>query len=343
MPNADGRKRLIELDALRGIAALSVVFFHYSTHYAKLYSHTQPWPFDFWIGRYGVELFFMISGYVIFLTLDRTQTPQAFIVSRFSRLYPTYWVAVILTYSITSALSLPGWQISFPDALLNLTMVQELAAKPHVDDVYWTLHRELGFYVLTGTLFYTPARKFIVYIIALLIVFNTVVVYFDALYRIPGLWRLYAVFPIAQLHLFSLGIALYLLHKAALRRWQFYLVAAICLANADVAIDITHASILALLFAGLYLSLHVQPKFLHHPYLLFFGAISYPLYLVHNNIGSATIHFLEGNGAHAATAVFSALVLSLAMATMLNKFVEQPGLKWIRGRYRNHLAITPHN
>ena len=342
MPSIDKRDRLIELDALRGIAALSVVVFHYTTHYAKLYSHIAPWPFDFSIGRYGVELFFMISGYVIFLTLDKTKTPQEFIVSRFSRLYPVYWLAVLLTYSLTSLLSLPRYQMSLIDALINLSMVQELATVPHVDNVYWTLHRELGFYVLTGSLFYTAARKYIVHIISALIFSNMIVIYFGLLDKIPGLWRMYSVFPIAQLHLFGLGIALYLLHKKRIESWRFYLMATFCLIGADVAIDIAHASIVAVLFACLCLSTNVQPKLLRHPYLLFLGAISYPLYLIHNNIGSALIYNLERNGIPVALAILFAIILVVAMATMMNRFVEKPGMKWIRTRYRNRLATSQH-
>jgi peptidoglycan/LPS O-acetylase OafA/YrhL len=340
MPNTDRRNRLVELDALRGIAALSVVVFHYTTHYAKLYSHTAPWPIDFSVGRYGVELFFMISGYVIYLTLDKTGTPQEFIVSRFSRLYPVYWMAVLLTYSITSILSLPGYQISPTDALINLSMVQELATVPHVDNVYWTLQRELGFYVLAGSLFYSAARKYIVHIISAIIVSNIFVLYFGLLDKIPGLWRIYSVLPVAQLHLFGLGISLYLLHKKRIDIWQCCLMATSCLIGAGVAVDITHASIVALLFVCLYLATSTQPRFLHHPYLLFLGAISYPLYLVHNNIGSALILSLEGNGAPAAAAILCAIILSLAMAAMMNRFVEKPGLKWIRTRYKNRLATS---
>jgi len=241
MQNIDSRNRLIELDALRGIAALSVVVFHYTTHYAKLYGHTAPWPFDFSIGRYGVDLFFMISGYVIFLTLDKTRTPQEFIVSRFSRLYPVYWIAVLLTYSITSAFSLPRYQISLTDAVINLSMVQELATVPHVDNVYWTLHRELGFYVLIGSLFYTAARKYIVHVFSAIIILNMLVIYLGLLDKIPGLWRIYLVFPIAQLHLFGLGITLYLLHKKRIKSWQFYLMATFCLIGTNVAVNIVHA------------------------------------------------------------------------------------------------------
>src|SRR5690349_15385603 len=72
--------RITGLDALRGLAALSVVLFHYTTRYDALFGHRSellvsvPW------GHYGVQIFFGISGFVIFMTLDRTATLADFAV-----------------------------------------------------------------------------------------------------------------------------------------------------------------------------------------------------------------------------------------------------------------------
>lgn len=139
-------RRLGQLDALRGLAALLVVGFHYTTRYQDLYGHTSapllslPW------GHYGVNLFFMISGFVIFMTLERTRRPMDFVVSRFSRLYPAYWGALLLTFALTHLLGLPGKEVGWPTLLANVTMLQELAGVAHVDGVYWTLTVELLFY-----------------------------------------------------------------------------------------------------------------------------------------------------------------------------------------------------
>ena len=81
--------RLTELDSLRGIAAMAVVLFHYTTRFTELYGHTAPPVFSVPLGHLGVNLFFMISGFVIFMTLERTLTSRDFIISRFSRLNRT--------------------------------------------------------------------------------------------------------------------------------------------------------------------------------------------------------------------------------------------------------------
>jgi peptidoglycan/LPS O-acetylase OafA/YrhL len=84
--------RFRELDALRGFAAVGVVIFHYFA----LASRYWMFPFEFEIGNYGFQLFFVVSGFVIFWTLSRSSNLIDFTVSRFSRLYPTYWCALTL-------------------------------------------------------------------------------------------------------------------------------------------------------------------------------------------------------------------------------------------------------
>ncbi len=77
--------RIKERDALRGLAALAVVLFHYTTQFEKLFGHSNELSWSMPYGDLGVHLFFMISGFVI---------------SRFSRLYPAYWLAIILTTAV---------------------------------------------------------------------------------------------------------------------------------------------------------------------------------------------------------------------------------------------------
>jgi len=100
--------RIVELDALRGLAALAVVAFHYTTLYGELYGHSTQPPVSFGFGNYGVHLFFLISGFVIFMTLERTRTAMDFVVSRFSRLFPAYWVAILMSAAVVYTIGMPS-------------------------------------------------------------------------------------------------------------------------------------------------------------------------------------------------------------------------------------------
>lgn len=207
--NASSQNRLLSLDALRGVAALSVVIFHYTANFQYKYGHTSPPLLSFELGRYGVELFFMISGFVIFLTLDRVRSTADFAFARFSRLFPTYWMAVLLTWAIVTIFGLPGREVNGVAAVANLTMIQAILGFPNVDSVYWTLQAELGFYVLAGLIYWGGQRQRGVIILALLVLANCCVTYFDLKNRIPGVWRAYSLFPLDNLYLFLFGALIY--------------------------------------------------------------------------------------------------------------------------------------
>ena len=146
--------RLAELDALRGLAALSVVFYHFTTWYNnKFIMHIHP-LFSFWFGYCGVHLFFMISGFVIFMTLEKTAKPFDFIVSRFSRLYPAYWAVILFNLILISP-------IDPRQFILNATMLSPWLHSKYVCGAFWTLSVELAFYICILFLFITRTLKYI--------------------------------------------------------------------------------------------------------------------------------------------------------------------------------------
>lgn len=114
-------KRLLELDGLRGLAALAVVVCHYSAH-CKSECAAIDWNF-YW-GTYGAHLFFVISGFVIFMTIGRCKSAMDFVFSRVSRLYPTYWLAVLFSSCIILVTGLEGYSLSWKQVVGNLTMCQ---------------------------------------------------------------------------------------------------------------------------------------------------------------------------------------------------------------------------
>ncbi len=140
--------RFRELDGLRGLAALAVVLHHVTGGYQSRYPDSpQPLADAAW-GAYGVQLFFLISGFVILLTAQRAQRPSDFVISRVSRLYPVYWAAVTLSIALAAAFHIAAVPQGTIVHLLNYTMIQRWLLVPNVDDVYWTLAIEMQFYAL---------------------------------------------------------------------------------------------------------------------------------------------------------------------------------------------------
>src|SRR5215471_14772595 len=99
-------KRLDALDGLRGVAILLVMGFHYFYHLESSYYKSHLYPYGetfsgiplFQYGYLGVELFFIISGFVIALTLEKSGSPLEFLLRRFVRIWPALLFSAIVTF-----------------------------------------------------------------------------------------------------------------------------------------------------------------------------------------------------------------------------------------------------
>lgn len=140
--------RFAELDGLRGLAAMAVVIGHFAMNFGDYYPGHAPSPIFFPYGAYGVQLFFMISGFVILLSAVRGGSAKHFAISRFTRLYPTYWAALAIAVAIFVLYGVETRTISLVQVLANTTMLQRFMMIESVDEVYWTLAVELQFYLL---------------------------------------------------------------------------------------------------------------------------------------------------------------------------------------------------
>ncbi|MBR8642363.1 acyltransferase [Streptomyces tuirus] len=143
------------LDALRGIAALVVVFDHSSyTFMADFRRELMP---QFNTSRYGIMVFFLVSGYIIPASLERRGCVRTFWIGRLFRVYPL-WAAVA---AVLLALDLAGiaetrdlgQQSAASVAVAHATMLQELLGTPNLLLILWTLSYEMAFYLLVVALF----------------------------------------------------------------------------------------------------------------------------------------------------------------------------------------------
>jgi peptidoglycan/LPS O-acetylase OafA/YrhL len=152
--SAGSTARLAWLDALRGFAALCVVFDHGSTLVLRpvrdyLY-HTLN------LGQYGVFVFFLVSGYIVPASLERKGSTRAFWISRGFRLYPMYAVAIVLSVIAyqTRYGDIAGAEHSPATSIASwLTMMPNMLSGPNVPNVTWTLSYEMVFYLLLAALF----------------------------------------------------------------------------------------------------------------------------------------------------------------------------------------------
>ncbi|MDE1688650.1 acyltransferase family protein [Streptomyces neyagawaensis] len=150
-----GSSRLGWLDALRGIAALVVVFDHSSYSFmAEFRRELMP---EFNTSRYGIMVFFLVSGYIIPASLERRGSVRTFWIGRLFRIYPL-WAAVVTGMVAAAALGVAevrdfdGQNVASV-AAAHLMLFQELLGTPNLLLVLWTLSYEMAFYLLVVALF----------------------------------------------------------------------------------------------------------------------------------------------------------------------------------------------
>ena len=329
--------RLVALDALRGIAALLVVLFHFTSQYDKLFGYVSPPAVSVPWGHYGVNLFFTISGFVIFMTLHRAQRPMDFVVSRFSRLFPAFWVAVGLTFALTHLFNLPGKTVDPSTAVLNLTMIHGLFKIPHVDEVYWTLEIELIFYFWALVLYLLGRLDRVHALLLTLLALRLTYFFASSLLGRDLSWTFSHLLILLFIAWFICGIMVYRLvtfPNETPRKDLFVLGAAVAqLAIVEgIGLGLLAAALSALLLAAAKGKLPL----LNWPILGWLGTISYTLYLLHENIGWGVIRHLQSAGLGANLSILIAIVAILLLASALTVLVERPAMKWIRQQYRRH-------
>jgi peptidoglycan/LPS O-acetylase OafA/YrhL len=340
-------KRLAYLDALRGIAALLVVFTHF---FVPIIGHV--WIFDELIdlGKLGVLWFFMISGVVIPYSLKPVPDgAQRFLISRFMRLYPAYWLSLlvfVLMLGLTGA-PLP----SLTQIVANLTMVQAALGFDDVIGLYWTLFIELVFYGLCLALFvggklYDQTFRARCSLLFLLVALAMGVVRALTERKLP------VALPLALALMFFGSIwRQWLLaehSKELTRNLSMLLIAFAVLLpptlimayNRDMGTGETWGRycFTYALAIGSFVLLTRSVR-LDHPALVWLGAVSYSLYLLHPSMLMLSQWLLGGTGASALIIASLATVLTMGTAHLCFRYIESPFIQ-LGKRLNNRKAKT---
>lgn len=326
--------RLSELDALRGIAVVIVLIYHYVFRYDSLYTHQFDVPDWMHFFKYGVELFFMISGFVIYWTLNRIKKPLDFLVSRVSRLYPVYWVAVIITFLLVSYLGLPDREVSLTIALSNFLMFHEYLKVPHVDGAYWSLTVELTFYFWVFILYLFNQFKRVEFWLSafLLLAF----LQGSGLIALPSVIN--KIFFLEYISFFIAGICFFKIQDGQSNKMTVFILA-LSLVVTIFTFSPKHFVLFTVFYLIFYFSVFGYMKFLVAKPFLFFGKISYPLYLLHQNIGYALIYKCYYFGVSPWISIPMAFLLTIIVSYLLSVFVEKPVLLIFREKYNNNSSI----
>lgn len=314
-----------------------MVLFHAVTLAHVLMPHVDELPIDLTVLSYGVHLFFMISGFVIFHTTRRSRGVLDFAIARFTRLYPTFWVCLAIT-AMVGTVSGAAWLTPTPVQLLgNASMVPAVFGIKLLDGAYWTLFVEMVFYggmaVLLGAGLLRREKVATTLVVSVAVI-GALVCLTTSLMGLTGRLSdvIITVFIFEYLGLFATGMVALTMRELRAMDWRLLLSVGSALTAAWAMHGTRHALVLAVVIA-IFLLVALSPSvpILRAGPLQFLGAVSYSWYLLHQNISYAIIGALPDQRV---LATLLALATTLLLAWAVERVVERRFSPWLRRKMR---------
>ncbi|MBS0532151.1 MAG: acyltransferase [Proteobacteria bacterium] len=335
--------RVEALDLLRLVAVLGVVVYHYGFRGPTVGDATHvAIPEIAWFAQYGflgVPAFFVISGFVIaYSAAGRTAT--GFAIARFSRIYPTFVLCMTLTFLTVLIVGRPDFTTSAGQWIANLFIAAPALHHSYMDSAYWSLVIEVTFYawvtVLIGVGLFPRRIDLIVLVWLCMSMANELTIdapfvekvfladdagYFSAGLMIYEFYRGRRDFMLLGILCLSTGVAIFhAVHSLAWLRahsgtaFDGWIVAAICL-----------SSIIVILLATRIERLPLPTRLV-----IAAGGMTYPLYLLHQQIGyTIFVRMAPANAKFGVTAI----VLGIGFVSwILWRYVEEPMQRAVRSR-----------
>jgi peptidoglycan/LPS O-acetylase OafA/YrhL len=341
LPSRDDR-RLRYIDSLRAIAAMLVVWVHVSEKFKGFAAAGTDWVYALTrpinAGRLGVVLFFAISGFVVpfSIKLAHRYPVREFLVTRFFRLYPAYWLSiplgVVTTYWI--------WNIPYPTSafLFNFTMLEYLFDVPPAIGLYWTLAFELVFYVCCALLVLTGYITRYRHVGALAL--GLVLLHIALARFVPGsysasIWplNLGVMFWGALCRAEMLGLATGFFERACLWGTAFVIVVCYPLFFARY-IGIAYMHTLPYSIAIVLFIVGTRLVRLEFPPLPWLGLVSYSIYLFHPVVFNTLLRVVASSPRdswlrqwHLGAYVGVVLLLTIAVAALIYYTIERPSIR----------------
>ena len=354
-------------NALRGIAALSVLVAHYAVSFftaqegaaslarrPPLYAGAEgaPWfaralqamPIE--LAALGVGLFFLISGYVIAISLDR-YSRRGFVVGRTLRILPTYAAGFLVTCAVVWAVSDPNGELTPWAVLAGMVpgLANVLGVAAPADGIVWTLIVEGVFYGVCLVAYRSLTRKWYAVVLAALacVALQLALPHLPWSSHVPVAGLIFVVVLACPfLPVMLIGVVL-----SAYRRGQMGRTTVIALVpvltvvhtvllarNPIVRVDGEYRLTFILTIAAFCVLSVAAGGWRAHPVTDFFADISYPLYVVHAVLGYVLLYALTAAGVRSPVAITATSAAAIATAWLLHLCVERPthrfGARWAR-------------
>ena len=373
-PNPIAKPHFICVDFLRFMAASLVMFYHllYLSHAREggvyylsggMISLPDATPYTYW-GWVGVQIFFVISGFVITFSAYNA-TAYQFFVNRFVRLMPGIWICASLSY----LLCVIFLETNPLDSYLKTLILHPLG--PWIDPVYWTIGIEVSFYFIVLLFLIGKQLSSLPWLAIGIGILSSVYSVLHLLaYVLPEISylspadfregiRARQLLLIQHGAFFAIGVLLsyYFMHKS--RHYIFWIAAfllACCIQivaynfDENIKVNDTHNAIAPMLvwlaamafmiWGGLKweVKLHSMPWVPRISRRL--GLMTYPVYLIHLTFGAFLMGVLAKRGFPPPLAVFTAIIFSLLASWFISKYLEPPLQKLVKNVLMNRVKLT---
>lgn len=365
-------------NTLRGLAALVVMFGHYCIvfwQYRDVASglvNTTPLPAEirtpayllalnafepFSFGLFGVGLFFLISGFVIPFSFERTDW-RGFVIGRVLRIYPTYWAGLTVSIIVMLGMgAMSGRPFPYTGGIVALNYLpglRDVAGVPGIDGIIWTLDIEIKFYLVCAlAAALLRAGRLSIFLIPIALSIPAVLAgpTMEAMLKAGspsyGYLSTYCT-SVLFLDFMFIGVAFNFVYRRLLKPELFLLTITGLFCTMCVVWWITSTLPTKLLWtygAALltFAAAFAYPAvFKSRPLTDFCASISYPLYVVHGVLGYAVLRVTAEVGVPAWLTIVIGFACSIAVASAIHFAVESPSHqagRRLASRFRRALVV----
>ncbi len=328
--NKSNNNRYYGLDILRGLATLGVLLLHFTHRIYTFYPNALPVSVDTSFPNIDLPVFsmffFSLSGFVVLMSFKRYSWHE-FLIMRFIRLYPVFVLGCFSAYFIICISPLMQNGIDIWGFLANLTMVANWFDYRYVDQAYWTLAFEIGFYgflIAFTVIFGKGVFKFIPMLLSIAAIVFVAITEFTSISMESPLYHFLMMTEYTEL--FALGTAVYMIHTTG-EKYNILYVFPIIMAY---FIEYYCYGFIGILIVLASMSLLLMASYIKIPYnriskpFVELSKISYPLYIFHQMIGITIIAHLEHLGFSADLSTIMTIIFMIILSYYITYYVDIP-------------------
>jgi len=351
--------KILFLHYLRGFASLLVMIGHLGFSFfinhetvstiAKVPPYALETPFwvelyisfskmtGFNLGSFGVGLFFLISGFVIIISIEKYGSIN-FLIGRVFRLYPSYILGLAVTVLFLFLSSLyfhTQFSITWGDYLKNISLFRDIFWVQMIDFIVWTLEIELKFYIIIALLYAIKNKITLTHIVWFPITLTIIsyIGYINLKTLYLGDFFIYKIFYIisadsASFIFMFIGALFYFKYTNRIKLTYFILTLLFFIALFLINTNFTpgaYSSLSYLYALALFtVSYYFKESFGNHKLLNFFANISYPMYILHGINGYIIMRILLNYTNNYFFLLIPTISIVLAMSYAIHVYIEVP-------------------